>query len=32
MGLVIEPRHIVVGLRHEPGLGEPPTCPGLEER
>ena len=32
MGLVIEPRHIVVGLRHEPGLGQPPACPGLEER
>ena len=32
MGLVIEPRHIVVGLRHEPGLSQPPACPGLEER
>ena len=32
MGLVIEPWHIVVGLRHEPGLGKTPACPGFEER
>ncbi len=32
MGLVIEPGHIVVGLRHEPGLGEPLACAGVKER
>ena len=32
MSLVIEPRHGVVGLRHEAGLGEPPALHGIEER
>ena len=32
MSLVIEPRHVVVGLRHEASLNEPPLCMGIEER